>query len=156
MARTAEQVREAKRLHMARRRAADPEKARAYQREFHHRKGDYNRAKMRAYAKRRFFWNKACKLRSLVGIKADHKDLARLWKKQRGLCALSGRKLDRTAEIDHILPRVRGGSDELANLQWTTKEANRAKRDLTNDEFLSLCSDCMRWIGERIDMVDAL
>jgi 5-methylcytosine-specific restriction endonuclease McrA len=113
-----------------------------------------NTEKMRRYAQRRFFWSKATKLRGEDA--ATFLALARLWKEQRGLCAITGRRLDRTAEIDHRLPRARGGGDNIANLQWVTREANRAKRDLTDAEFVALCSDVMRWVGRRIEMVEAL
>ena len=35
-------------------------------------------------------------------------------------------------------------------------QANMAKRALTDEEFQELCSDVMRWIGERIAAVEAL
>ena len=76
--------------------------------------------------------------------------LASLWRKQKGLCALTGRRLDRTAQLDHKLPRARGGGDNIQNLQWLCREANYAKRDLTNAEFHVLCAETMRWIGTRI------
>jgi 5-methylcytosine-specific restriction endonuclease McrA len=153
--RTAEEVRQAKREFMARRRAEDPERARAYQREFHHRNGERNREKMRAYASRRFFWNRANKLRSATA--ASFNELAGLWKKQRGLCALTGERLTRqNAELDHIIPKARGGDDSLSNLRWVTKEVNRAKRDLTDAEFIALCGNVMRWIGRRIEMVEEI
>lgn len=34
--------------------------------------------------------------------------------------------------------------------KWTAEEANRAKRDLKEDEFLELCLDASAWIGRRI------
>lgn len=80
--------------------------------------------------------------------------LAHLWRKQRGLCALTGRRLDRSAELDHINPRANGGLHDLDNLQWVTREANRAKRDLSETEFYALCRDVIRWIGERIMAID--
>jgi len=82
--------------------------------------------------------------------------LARLWKEQRGLCALSGEKMGRDAEIDHKMPRARGGTDYIGNLQWVTPIANMAKRDLTDAEFAELCRTCARWIGERIEAVEAI
>jgi 5-methylcytosine-specific restriction endonuclease McrA len=139
MARTIEETRRAKRKFMARKRAADPEAARAYSRKYHRKNGERQRAKMRAYAGRRFFWTKAMKLRGAG--KASCKQLASLWKAQRGLCALTGRTLDRTAQLDHILPKARGGGDGIENLQWACAEANLAKKDLTDEEFLQLCSD---------------
>lgn len=144
-ARTAEQVREAKRKHMADRRAANPEAARAYQSQHREKNREQLNAVRRAAHKGRIFWVRSLKFR---GIKA--KDLARLWKQQRGRCALTGRKMDRTAQVDHKLPLARGGGDNIENLQWTTPEANRAKRDLTDAEFLALCLDASKWIGARI------
>jgi 5-methylcytosine-specific restriction endonuclease McrA len=142
---TPDQVREAKRLQMAKRREADPEGCRAYQnRKYHQRRGDYL-AKMKSYQRRRFFWRRACKL---DGVTA--RDLASLWKSQRGLCALTGRKMDRSAQVDHILPRAKGGGDDIRNLRWVCEEANLSKRHMTDAQFLILCADVMSWIGRRI------
>lgn len=149
--RTAEEIREAKRELMARKRASDPEGARKYSREWHHKNRDANSKRMREYAAKRFFWTKSTHLRSTD--RATPQELSRLWKTQRGLCALTGRRLDRTAQLDHILPKCRGGADSIGNLQWLCAEANIAKRHLTDEEFLNLCRDCMRWLGERIQMV---
>lgn len=145
--RTPDQVRAAKRAHMAHRRAADPEAARAYQNGYRAKHRERINAKTRSETARRLFWARALRLRN--GITA--RDLARLWKRQRGLCALTGVRLDRTAEIDHKTPRARGGADVLENLQWVTPVANRAKRDPTDAEFLALCQTCVRWIGARIN-----
>ena len=48
---------------------------------------------------------------------------------------------------------MRGGGDNIENLRWLCREANMAKRDMSDGEFLSLCGDVMRWIGERIEAV---
>lgn len=147
-ARDPEKYRQRKRESMAKRRAADPEGVRQYRRAYHEANREERTAKMREYARRRFFWVKAMKLRGEG--RATHKQLAALWKAQRGICALTGRRLDRTAQLDHRLPRARGGSDLIGNLQWVCDAANIAKRDLTNEEFHRLCSDVMRWIGQQI------
>lgn len=136
---------------MAQRRAKDPEAVRAYQREQHFKNHERSKKKMRDYYARRFFWGKSMKLRG--EDRASFKDLAALWKSQRGRCALTGRKLDRSAHLDHILAKVRGGGDNIENLRWLCREANMAKRDMSDGEFLSLCGDVMRWIGERIEAV---
>lgn len=154
MGRTVEQIRESKRLYMAKRRAENPDAMREYQRDLHHRRRDANCQKMRQYYARRFFWGKAMKLQGEG--RATAKELAKLWKNQRGKCALTGRRLDRTAQLDHKQPRARGGSDQMINLQWLCEEANLAKRALTDDEFIDLCRDVMRWIGERISLIDSL
>jgi len=90
-----------------------------------------------ALMRRRFFYARACNLRGPGHATA--RDLAALWKAQRGLCALTGARLDRTAEMDHIIPRVRGGSDTIENLRWVTRDVNRAKRDLLDADFFALC-----------------
>jgi len=149
MARSIEETRKAKREHMAKKRAENPEKNREYQLNYHYKNHEKNKATMRAYASKRFFWSKAMKLKG--ENKATTKQIASLWKKQKGLCALTGKKLNRTSQLDHILPKSRGGTDYIENLQWLSKEANLAKRDLTDAEFIKLCSCVMKWIGERIN-----
>jgi len=99
-----------------------------------------------ALMRRRFFYARSINLRGPG--KATARDLAALWKAQRGICALSGRRLDRSAEIDHIIPKVRGGSHKIGNLRWVVKDANRAKRDLLDADFIALCRDIVRRAGE--------
>lgn len=154
MARSIEEVRKAKREFMARKRASNPEAARKYHRERHHKNREYNTAKMRDYYARRFFWGRAMKLRGEG--RATAADIASIWRRQRGLCALTGRKLDRTAQLDHVLAKARGGNDAKDNLRWLCKEANLARRELNDAEFAALCCDVMRWIGERITAVEAI
>lgn len=149
--RTTDEVRAAKREHMARKRAAEPELARKRQREWVNQNRDRLNAKRREWHESRFFYVRAKRMRGVTA-----KDLARIWKEQRGICALTGRRLDRAAELDHKLPKCRGGGNELSNLQWVTHEANFAKRDMTVDEFRALCEDCARWIGQRIAIVDTI
>ena len=145
MPRSVEETREAKRLHMARKRAADPEGSRRYHRERHHKNRDRNCAKMRDYYARRFFWGRAMKLRGEG--RATTADLSRLWKAQRGRCALTGRRLSRAdAHLDHITAKARGGSDEIGNLRWVCVAANLAKRELSDAEFLTLCRDVVEAI----------
>jgi 5-methylcytosine-specific restriction endonuclease McrA len=151
-ARSREEMLRAKREDMARRRQADIDGARARGRAHHFKKHEENKAKQRAYCTRRFFWSRANKLRGEG--KATHKELAALWKKQRGLCALTGRKLDRNnAHLDHIVAKARGGSDKIDNVRWVCREANLAKRELSDAQFMQLCEAVMRWIGERLDRV---
>lgn len=112
-----------------------------------------NLAKMRDYYARRFFWGRAMKLRG--SGRATAADLARLWRTQRGRCALTGRRLGRdNAHLDHIEAKSRGGSDAASNLRWVCSEANLARRELSDAEFVALCADVMRWIGERISLCE--
>lgn len=67
-----------------------------------------------------------------------------LWDGQSGRCALTGRELDiRTAELDHIIPRSRNGSDDLENLRLLSPEANAAKGALTDAELIALCREIL-------------
>ena len=142
---TKEEVRESKRAHMERRRRSDPDGVRAYQLKKYHENKERNLEAMKRYQRKRYFWRRAIKFALVTAS-----DLSALWKRQRGRCALTGRKLDRSAHLDHIVARARGGTDELSNLRWVCKEVNLARRELSDQEFLALCSDCMHWIGKRI------
>lgn len=146
-----ELIRKRKREGMAKWRTANPEAALERGRDNYQRNRERITAQYRHWNSTRIFWARAQKLRSISAT-----NLASLWRHQRGLCALTGRKMDRTAQVDHILPRARGGSDDLANLQWVCVEANLAKRDLTEAEFAVLCADVLKWIGERIAVVEAI
>ncbi len=42
------------------------------------------------------------------------------------------------ASIDHRIPRSKGGSDDISNLQWVHRSVNIMKWDLAHDEFLNL------------------
>lgn len=111
-------------------------------------------AKSREYASRRFFYKRAERLISPGGgVSASDKcaEISRLWKKQRGVCALSGRRLNRdNAEIDHIIPKTRGGSCHIDNLRWVHRDVNRAKRNLLDSEFFALCQEVIARIRESV------
>jgi ATP adenylyltransferase len=53
-----------------------------------------------------------------------------------GKCALCGASIkDTPIDIDHIVPRNKGGSNELSNLQALCYRCNRAKRDRDSTDF---------------------
>lgn len=61
-------------------------------------------------------------------------------------CALSGRNLKpETASLDHKLPLSRGGEHCIANAQVVHEQVQRAKGNMTDDEFLALCRDVVVW-----------
>ena len=65
-------------------------------------------------------------------------------------CELTGRTIDLLVDdynIDHILPVSRGGSNELDNMAFTIPQANTAKSDLTNEEFVALCKEVCENFG---------
>ena len=68
-----------------------------------------------------------------------------MYKDQRGLCALSGRKLTKTdMQLDHIIPESRGGTHAATNLRWVCQAANDAKKALMDAELMDLCRDILR------------
>lgn len=55
---------------------------------------------------------------------------------------MTGRKLTReNVQLDHIIPKVRGGSSTIENLRWVHRDVNYAKRDLFDAEFVALCQE---------------
>lgn len=62
-------------------------------------------------------------------------------------CYLTGRKIDlnesSSYHLDHIIPRSKGGTNELDNCQIACKQANQAKSDLTLEEFYKLCEEVL-------------
>ncbi len=64
-------------------------------------------------------------------------------------CALTGRRLEpETAALDHVIPVSRGGEHCIDNTQVLERTVNRAKGTLTNGEFIALCSEVVRRVGE--------
>ena len=65
-------------------------------------------------------------------------------------CELTGRTIDLTKDdynIDHIIPVARGGSNELENMAFTIPDANAAKHEMTNEEFVALCKEICEHFG---------
>jgi hypothetical protein len=64
-------------------------------------------------------------------------------------CALTGKPIDlmkpRTYQLDHIIPRSRGGENTLSNCQLVCKEVNLAKHTLNSEEFVQLCRDVINY-----------
>lgn len=74
------------------------------------------------------------------GSQVDASDLKKLLEMQGYKCALTGVRLEpKTAELDHKVPLSRGGTNDLGNLQWLSREVNRAKGAMDNDEFIAMC-----------------
>lgn len=69
-------------------------------------------------------------------------EISRLWKSQRGICTLTGRRLNRSnAHLDHIIPLTKGGTSDAGNLRWIHKRANYAKHNMLDPEFIQLCKE---------------
>ena len=55
-------------------------------------------------------------------------------------CALSGWQISPECfELDHIMPLSKGGNSEVENLQALHPVVNKAKGNMTNEEFIEMC-----------------
>jgi 5-methylcytosine-specific restriction endonuclease McrA len=64
-------------------------------------------------------------------------------------CYLTGKSIDlldsKSYQLDHIIPRSKGGPNSLDNCQIACKEANYAKGNLMLDEFFELCKSVLKY-----------
>ena len=90
-----------------------------------------------------------CEKHYLMQVSLDRLGSTKYWKELKELienqnfkCALTGDAIsfEDNIELDHILPTSRKGTNELSNVCWVTKEANRLKQNLTNEELKILCN----------------
>lgn len=72
-------------------------------------------------------------------------------------CELTGRIIDientSSWHLDHIVPFSRGGSNTLDNCRIVCKEANVAKSDLLDEEFIQLCKDVLAHNGYKVEQL---
>ncbi len=80
-------------------------------------------------------------------FKADA--IAAILKVQDYKCAYSGIELipGINACLDHKTPRTRGGSHDLKNIHWVTKDINRVKGTMTHEEFVELARFIVQKFG---------
>lgn len=74
-------------------------------------------------------------------------EIQQLFEAQGGKCIYTGVALTPTinASLDHKIPRARGGTDDIHNLQWISLSVNHAKRALSETEFLALCESVVQF-----------
>jgi hypothetical protein len=64
-------------------------------------------------------------------------ELAAIWEKQNGRCPYTGMQMNLPdADLDHIVPRAKGGSNDPGNLQWVLRPINGMKDAYLEGEFL--------------------
>lgn len=107
-----------------------------------------NNIHQKLYMRKRFFYFRATCVMNRCrdnNIKNNHtlieltKLLFSLWHIQKGCCALTGIKLNRkTAHLDHIIPRSRGGDECISNYRWVCKDFNKSKGQLYDYEFFDM------------------
>lgn len=88
-------------------------------------------------------WFRAASIR-LVGTFELGDGLMALFHSQQGRCFYTGRVLEpgRNASIDHQMPRTRISGDAqhaMINLRWVDLQINRAKQDMSHEEFVAMC-----------------
>ena len=73
-------------------------------------------------------------------------DLFKIAKKQKLICAISGRKLTKeNISPDHIHPKCKGGQSVPENIQLVTRQANILKHSMNLLEVISLCQDIINY-----------
>jgi hypothetical protein len=66
--------------------------------------------------------------------------LRNLVESQKYRCALTGDELTpKVAQLDHKKPLAKGGTNDIENLQWVTKQVNHAKGTISQDDFVAMC-----------------
>jgi len=69
-------------------------------------------------------------------------------------CYLTGRDINwddpNTFSFDHIVPVSKGGKNTLDNLGLCCFDANQSKKDLSVEEFVSLCKDVLENFGYEV------
>lgn len=71
------------------------------------------------------------------------------------ICYLSGRSIDildsSSYQLDHIIPRSKGGENTLENLGISCKDANQSKRDMLLKDYLNLCKEVLEFNGYKVE-----
>jgi 5-methylcytosine-specific restriction endonuclease McrA len=110
---------------------------------------DYATAKGKIRREKTFFERRSLNTEGMRNV-GSAKMLWSIWKEQRGRCALTGVRLTRhNCEIDHIVPRSKGGSNDRSNIRWLLYDVNQAKRNLMDEEFLNLCRSVIDFEDKR-------
>lgn len=77
---------------------------------------------------------------TVFGTVNKHKELLELFEQQKGFCPYSSKQLTLGVDtsLDHKIPKSKGGSDDLKNLQWTHRLVNEMKWNYEEQEFYEI------------------
>ncbi len=75
--------------------------------------------------------------RTCFGLIKHWKELEQLFEDQKGVCPYTNIKIElgKNAALDHIVPKSKGGTNDIDNLQWVHLWINKMKNDTPDDEF---------------------
>ncbi len=79
------------------------------------------------------------------GIMLTPMDLWSMAKKQKAVCALSGRSLKSNISIDHIIPKSKGGTNDKSNIRLVNLDVNVARGNKSDSEFINLCQSVVNY-----------
>jgi 5-methylcytosine-specific restriction endonuclease McrA len=70
-------------------------------------------------------------------------------------CYLTGRQVNLlngdSYELDHIVPKSKGGENTIDNCGITCPQANRGKGNILLEEFIKLCQDVLKNFGYKVE-----
>ena len=107
-----------------------------------------SRKKCRECGEERWHKSTKCKKHCIASIVSrygysinDYKLFLELLEKQDYKCHYSGLELigGDTLSIDHLIPKSRGGTNDISNLVWCHKAVNTFKGTMTEKEFIDFC-----------------
>jgi len=72
-------------------------------------------------------------------------------------CYITGEQFDPNDStqwsLDHIIPKSRGGTNELSNAGQTTKMANQMKSSMTMEELFDMCQKILVHNGYKVEKI---
>lgn len=86
------------------------------------------------------YWRRRMEREANAPGKFTDDDLQRIYRDQDGRCVYCGADLSDGYQTDHIVPLIRGGSNDPSNIQLTCARCNRTKGAKTHDEYLKYLS----------------
>lgn len=88
---------------------------------------------------------------------ASVQEVMEMIRRQEFRCALTGWKLTRDEfALDHIVPMVDGGGDNIENLQAVHPLANTAKGTMPNSQFVEMCEAIAAWSKKKAEVLSSI